>query len=109
MSWYSEKLQDPRWQKKRLEILQRDNFTCLGCEATDKTLHVHHTVYVKGVEPWDYDQSLMTLCSDCHEARPLLERDIIINCSRLKNTELVSLRDLLGSIFGLKKRTGDES
>jgi len=25
---YSEKLKDPRWQKKRLEILSRDNFTC---------------------------------------------------------------------------------
>ena len=25
---YSKLLQDPRWQKKRLEIMQRDNFTC---------------------------------------------------------------------------------
>ena len=28
---YSEKLKDPRWQKKRLEILERDNFRCQYC------------------------------------------------------------------------------
>jgi len=26
MSAYSEKLKDPRWQKKRLEVFQRDGF-----------------------------------------------------------------------------------
>ncbi len=25
---YASKLKDPRWQKKRLEILQRDDFAC---------------------------------------------------------------------------------
>lgn len=28
---YSQKLRDPRWQKKRLEILERDSFTCQHC------------------------------------------------------------------------------
>lgn len=28
---YSQKLLDPRWQRKRLEILQRDDFTCQVC------------------------------------------------------------------------------
>lgn len=64
---YSEKLRDPRWQKKRLEILSRDKFTCQICEDNETTLHVHHRVYIKGKEPWGYpDWCLVTLCSNCH-------------------------------------------
>lgn len=50
---YAEKLKDPRWQKKRLEILERDKWMCRGCCETQKTLHVHHIFYVHGLEPWD--------------------------------------------------------
>ena len=65
---YYEKLKDPRWQKKRLEILDRDKFTCQMCEATDMTLHVHHKYYVTGREPWEYpDCALVTLCEQCHD------------------------------------------
>ena len=65
---YSEKLRDPRWQKKRLEILSRDCFTCRGCGDKTRTLHVHHRNYQRGKEPWDYANSvLVTLCEDCHE------------------------------------------
>lgn len=65
---YAEKLKDPRWQKKRLEILQRDNFTCLKCKSTIKTLHVHHNTYTYGKEPWDYhNNNFKTLCFECHE------------------------------------------
>lgn len=60
---------DPRWQKKRLEILSRDNFTCQCCGASDKTLHVHHVYYTKWAEgPWDYiNEALISLCNECHE------------------------------------------
>lgn len=61
-------LKDPRWQRKRLEIMQRDNFTCQHCGATDKTLQVHHLWYSKLNKPWEYDDdSYLTLCSRCHE------------------------------------------
>jgi hypothetical protein len=67
-SEYIEKLRDPRWQKKRLEIMQRDGFKCRECSATDKTLNVHHCFYKYGNDPWDYPEgSLVTLCEDCHE------------------------------------------
>lgn len=63
---YSDKLKDPRWQKKRLEIMQRDDFTCQFCGDNESTLHVHHYKY-KG-DPWEVDNKyLITLCSDCHE------------------------------------------
>lgn len=65
---YKEQLLDPRWQKKRLVILDRDGWTCRYCGNTKKTLHVHHNYYIKGNLAWDYpDDSLCTLCSDCHE------------------------------------------
>lgn len=64
---YSEKLRDPRWQKKRLEILERDEWTCQLCFDTENTLNVHHKVYEKGKEPWDIDNNkLVTLCEQCH-------------------------------------------
>lgn len=64
---YSEKLRDPRWQRKRLEILQKYNFKCEACWSGEDTLHVHHTYYVKGREPWEYpDSSLEVLCENCH-------------------------------------------
>ena len=65
---YSELLQDPRWQKKRLEIMLRDNFTCQHCGCKDKTLQVHHLWYSSLKKPWEYENdSYLTLCSHCHE------------------------------------------
>jgi hypothetical protein len=64
---YSEKLRDPRWQKMRLIVLERDAWRCRLCWATKTTLHVHHPFYMKGTEPWEYaSEVLLTLCSDCH-------------------------------------------
>lgn len=64
---YSDLLKDPRWQKKRLEVLERDEWKCRECGSAQKTLHVHHTYYAKNRKPWEYESaSLMTLCVDCH-------------------------------------------
>ena len=64
---YAEKLKDPRWQRKRLEILERDGFKCIKCGDTKKTLHVHHVAYLRKTEPWDHPSSgLLTLCETCH-------------------------------------------
>lgn len=65
---YKSKLKDPRWQKKRLEIFNRDKWMCRHCSCEDKTLHVHHKEYIKDLDPWEYDNKyLITLCEDCHE------------------------------------------
>jgi len=66
MSSYSEKLRDPRWQKKRLQVMERDKFRCRICHSTEITLNVHHIKYEK-IEPWEYgDKNLVTLCENCH-------------------------------------------
>lgn len=55
------------WQKKRLEILSRDKWTCCKCGSTESQLHVHHKTYDYGNDPWDYeDDNFTTLCSKCH-------------------------------------------
>lgn len=64
---YAKKLKDPRWQKKRLEIFQRDQFRCMECFSDEKSLQVHHIAY-KGKEPWDTPNDfLVTYCYDCHQ------------------------------------------
>lgn len=69
MSRYVEMLKDPRWQRMRLVVFQRDQWTCLRCKDTTQTLHVHHTFYARGRAPWEYHpDSLLTLCATCHEA-----------------------------------------
>jgi len=63
---YSKDLKNGQWQKKRLEILQRDNFKCLCCKSQDN-LVVHHLYYKYGLKPWQYkNDSLVTLCGVCH-------------------------------------------
>lgn len=64
---YSEKLRSPRWQKRRLEILERDKFTCTLCNDDKTELHVHHKKY--SGEPWEAPESdLQTVCKYCHAA-----------------------------------------
>jgi hypothetical protein len=64
---YKEQLKHPKWQKKRLEILERDNFTCQLCKDTETTLHIHHKEYFKHKLAWEYeDEYLITMCSHCH-------------------------------------------
>ena len=67
MKTYSEKLRDPRWQKKRLDIFDRDGFKCRNCNSNNQELHAHHLLYIKNYEPWDYpDGFIITLCNACH-------------------------------------------
>jgi hypothetical protein len=65
---YKDLLLDPRWQRKRLEVLNRDDFTCIACGNQKRTLHVHHIEYKKGKKPWEYSiDDLSTLCEVCHK------------------------------------------
>ena len=65
---YGEKLRDPRWQRKRLEIMNRDKFRCTICNSSSSELHVHHGYYERNLDPWEYDDdTLLTVCHACHE------------------------------------------
>ncbi len=76
MSEYFEKLKDPRWQRKKSWIMERDDFTCRHCGEKDKTLVVHHGYYEFKKEPWEYENgSLLTLCGACHDSAEILRCD----------------------------------
>lgn len=65
---YAEKLKHPRWQKCRLQILERDHWACVYCLDKETNLQVHHKRYIKGKEPWDYEHyDLEAICEDCHK------------------------------------------
>lgn len=102
---YKEQLKSPKWQKKRLEIMQRDNFTCQICGETEKQLHVHHLTYLPGRNIWDYSaKHLITVCEECHEFEhgksevlnlPILLHDI--GCCGITTYEVTKLlEELIG-------------
>lgn len=58
--------EDPRWQRLRLEVFQRDGWQCVGCGDASSTLVAHHKKYVGDI--WDSPPSdLQTVCKQCHE------------------------------------------
>lgn len=68
-SKYTALLRDPRWQRKRLEIFERDNWSCTKCGEDALELHVHHKEYWPGRLPWEYpNQNFATLCAPCHKS-----------------------------------------
>jgi hypothetical protein len=82
---YSKKLQNPRWQKKRLEIMKRDHFQCKLCKDDETELQVHHKNYINGNEPWEYENNeLITLCSHCHLEIEKLKKETEIDYPDLK-------------------------
>jgi hypothetical protein len=84
---YADKLRDPRWQKRRLEIMERDGWTCLGCGDKTNTLTVHHLVYTG--EPWDAPANhLETLCEECHGWRE--------DFNKLAGRSVIPTRAILG-------------
>ena len=69
MSKYSDDIKSPKWQKKRLEIFDRDGFECCLCHSNESELHVHHLYYLLNTRIWEYDnECYVTLCNTCHEA-----------------------------------------
>jgi len=87
---YYEKLKDPRWQKLRLMVMERENFTCEMCGATDKTLNVHHGYYEPGYDPWDYrPDTLHCVCVGCHEVAQSDIRDLQMEIGRINPKHLM--------------------
>ena len=100
---YFEKLRDPRWQRRRLEVMQAAGFECEFCGDKDKTFNVHHKYYERGADPWDYpDAALECLCEQCHESKELQRLDLL---KELSDPECaVSTLCVLGYLRGMRAR-----
>ena len=109
MSNYSELLKHPKWQKKRLEILERDKFECRACERKDKTLHVHHLYYDYDLKPWEYpNYDLITLCEYCHDILHLLQKNKIDIYSAHIVTECITKQECI-NIMNWRNRKEKEN
>lgn len=103
---YSEKLRSPRWQRRRLEIMERAGFRCERCGAGDRTLNVHHGAYEKGLEPWEYpDELLWCLCEEqCH---PIVQQQLLVLQRAFGSVHPKDLEFVMGlvsdAIRGLKR------
>lgn len=104
---YSEKLQDPRWQRKRLEIMDRDGYKCRECQSTEKTQTVRHAYYKKGCEPWEYpNESLQTVCMDCHKKRDEAEHRLLRVVAESRMDEIIRFCDFCDSISEFDENNG---
>lgn len=69
MSTYSELLKDRRWAELSTRIKKERGNKCEYCEVSGPgvELHLHHGLYIFGVDPWDYDEKTMwVLCREHH-------------------------------------------
>lgn len=73
---YSDQLKSPKWQKKRLQVLNRDKFTCKLCKDTETTLHIHHIEYTADFAWEEPIENLVTLCEHCHKEVEQIKNDI---------------------------------
>jgi hypothetical protein len=97
MTKYAEKLRDPRWQRMRLKVMERDGFACRECGDTRTTLNVHHKQYVRGRDPWEYStDALETLCENCHTAHHAKEGRPAKPERRAPNVGLAAIVGLVG-------------
>lgn len=97
---YWQLLKHPNWQKRRLERLELGGFTCAHCDATEVPLHVHHGLYRKNAQPWEYaDTELHVLCENCHaEAEAVMAR--IKECIGVFRLDM--LQHLLGYVEAMR-------
>jgi len=99
---YYDQLKDPRWQKKRLEILKRDDFQCQNCGDENVELQVHHLAYRQNTAPWDYNsEEFVTLCKNCH-AQNTKELNDAIELLR-KNSFAIEIISQLNAILQFTK------
>ena len=93
---YKDDLKNGRWQKVRLQVMERDSFCCRAC-GSKSILHVHHLFYRYGLKPWEYPMdSLVTLCVNCHNKlhNELSEKAGIIAFNLLTNKPIIDDKKL---------------
>lgn len=90
LSTYQQQLKSPKWQRKRLDILNRDEWSCKFCGDKETLLHVHHKSYEWGKKPWEYEEdNFISLCEDCHDILEWQKKHeyTVIGCTALRTKD----------------------
>ncbi len=96
MKTYAEKLKDPRWQKRRLELFDKADWTCKECHTKTETLHAHHGYYERGLEPWEYpDEVMHVVCEGCHKETQRYLNEVYREIGKLDKLGLFVLGQML--------------
>lgn len=65
--YYNRLLDDKRWKEFRLKVMSERGNKCEYCGGTD-ILQIHHTFYIRGKMPWEYEiNDMRVLCKKCHQ------------------------------------------
>ena len=65
--YYNRLLEDKRWKEFRLKVLSERGSKCECCGGTD-ILQIHHTFYISGKMPWEYEiNDMRVLCRTYHQ------------------------------------------
>lgn len=104
---YVDQLRDPRWQRKRLEIMERADFSCESCGDKSKTLAVHHRMYLRGRKAWEYENDLLEcLCETCHEEKHRLQAEL--NAVLVMSADLEQVIGYAKGLYATVTNTTDE-
>lgn len=96
---YYELLRDPRWYRRRAQVIELAGRTCQECgycqddQNQDRLdLNVHHKKYFPGKAPWEYeDDLLICLCEICHDHRHDLINNIRSLLGKYDKNELLKI------------------
>ena len=65
--YYNRLLEDKRWKEFRLKVMSERGNKCECCGGTH-ILQIHHTFYISGKMPWEYNiDDMRVLCKKCHQ------------------------------------------
>lgn len=65
--YYNRLLKDKRWKEFRLKVMSVRGNKCECCGGTH-ILQIHHTFYISGKMPWEYNiDDMRVLCKECHQ------------------------------------------
>jgi hypothetical protein len=109
---YAEQIKNPKWQKKRLKVLEEGGFTCEECGGKEETLNIHHKFYDNSKMVWEYNnEDLKCLCETCHSARHEIEKIVkrlLEDVGILDGHKIIGyIESILGPPFIHKMLTGD--
>lgn len=108
-SAYSKKFNDPRWLRKKADILLRDGGCCRYCKSADAHLQVRFIAH-RGIDPWEYpNEELETICVECSKLRAFqfdrLDHQLRILLQHISNDRLKYVVDrILADVDELTSR-----